>query len=194
MREVLGIDDNLYGDVLTSGRTDKKVNREDEHSLNDKYRSYVGTLNWLSMGLRYNIAFTTKELSRVLDKPTKIANEIVNRALIYSYRSRDAHLRFSSLLMKGCTPPKTRRKPNDGITAYVVEHYNTYDGITHVDDTTQQQGYTSLVSLILIQPDNQTLAKAQSHIHCTWMERCSTGAPTQKNSSSNPLPPANRLP
>jgi hypothetical protein len=134
MRDVLGLQDNLYGQVLTPGRTGKKVNRDDEHD--------VGNLNWLSMGLRYDIAFTTKELSRVLDKPTKTANEIVNRALIYSYRTRDAHLRFSSLLMTGYTPLKSRRKPNDAITAYDVENYNTYDGITHVDDKEPKQGYT----------------------------------------------------
>jgi hypothetical protein len=56
------------------------------------------------MGLRYDVAYTTKELSRVLDKPTKIANEIVNRALIYAYGTKDAHLQFSSLLMTGYTP------------------------------------------------------------------------------------------
>jgi hypothetical protein len=110
MRDVLGLQDNIYGEVLTPGRTDKNVNRDDEHDPNDKYRSYTGTLNWLSMGLRYDIAFTTKELSRVLDKPTKTANEIVNRALIYSYRTRDAHLRFSSLLMKGYKPNSQNSK------------------------------------------------------------------------------------
>ncbi len=86
------------------------------------------------MGLRYDVAFTTKELSRVLNKPTKTANEIVNRALIYSYRTKDAHLRFSSLLMTGYIPPKTRRKPTDAVTSYDVDHFNTYDGIQHVDD------------------------------------------------------------
>ena len=141
MKEVLNLDDNIFGDVLTPGRTDKKINREDEHEPNDKYRSYVGTLNWLSMGLRYDIAFVTKELSRVLDKPTKTANEIVKRALIYSHRTKDAHLRFSSILMKDYTPPKTRRKPTDAFTTYDVDHFNTYDGIQHVDDQPQQQDY-----------------------------------------------------
>jgi hypothetical protein len=90
----------------------------------------------------YDIAFTTtKELSRVLDKPTKTANEILNRALTYSYRTKDPHLRFSSLLMTGYTPPKTRRKPTDAITAYDVDHFNTYDGIKHVDEQEQQQDY-----------------------------------------------------
>ena len=29
MKEVLRVDDNLYGEVLTPGRTDKKINRND---------------------------------------------------------------------------------------------------------------------------------------------------------------------
>ena len=62
---------------------------------NDRYRSYVRSLNWLTMGLRYGIAFVTKELSRVLDQPTNVANEISHRALIYAYRTKDAHLKFS---------------------------------------------------------------------------------------------------
>jgi hypothetical protein len=96
MRDVLNLEDNLFGDVLTPGRTDKKINRDDEHEHNDKYRSYLGTLNRLS-----------KELSRVLDKPTKTANEIVHHALIYSHRTKEAHLKFSSILMKDYAPPKT---------------------------------------------------------------------------------------
>ena len=37
MCDVLGLHDNLFGEVLTPGRTDKKVNRDDEHDPNDKY-------------------------------------------------------------------------------------------------------------------------------------------------------------
>jgi hypothetical protein len=87
MKDVLKLQDNIFGEVLTPGRTDKKISRTNEHEPNDNYRSYVGTLNWLSMGLRFDIAFITKELSRVLDKPTPIANEIVNRALIFTLTS-----------------------------------------------------------------------------------------------------------
>jgi hypothetical protein len=43
--------------------------------------------------------------------------------------------------MSGYTPPPTRRKPTDAITTYDVEHFNTYDGINHVDDTEQEQTY-----------------------------------------------------
>jgi hypothetical protein len=47
----------------------------------------------------------------------------------------------SSLLMMGYTPPKTRRKPTDAITAYDVEHFKTYDGIQHVDEQQEKQDY-----------------------------------------------------
>ena len=63
MKDVVQLSDNLFGEVLTPGRTDRKISRDDPHEPNDKYRSYVGTLNWLSMGLRYDMAFVTKELS-----------------------------------------------------------------------------------------------------------------------------------
>jgi hypothetical protein len=43
--------------------------------------------------------------------------------------------------MKDYAPPKTRRKPTDTITTYDIDHFNTYDGIQHVDDQTQAQEY-----------------------------------------------------
>ncbi len=101
MKEVLQLQDTYYGDILTPGRTDKKINRTDELEANHEYRSHVGSLNWLTMGLRYDLAFTTKELSRVLNAPTKIANEIVKRALLYAMRTSTAHLTFSNQTMTG---------------------------------------------------------------------------------------------
>jgi hypothetical protein len=141
MKVVLAIADTYYGDVVTPGRTDKKINRTDEHEVNNKYRSQVGKLNWLTMGLRYDIAFVTKELSRVLDQPTKVANEISHRALIYARRTKNDNLRFSYTQMASYTPPKTRKKPTDTTTTYDVDSYNTNDGIPRVDDTPQQQEY-----------------------------------------------------
>jgi hypothetical protein len=35
------------------------------------------------MGIRYDITYTVKELSRVLQQPTKIAKEILERTLTY---------------------------------------------------------------------------------------------------------------
>ena len=67
MVDALGINpQNLKYPVLTPGRTDKKIVREQEPEENDKYRSHVGALNWLTMCLRYDLTYTTKELSRVL--------------------------------------------------------------------------------------------------------------------------------
>ena len=50
MKDVLQIPDDFYGHILTPGRTDKKINKTEEHEVNEKYRSYVGSLNWLTMG------------------------------------------------------------------------------------------------------------------------------------------------
>ena len=124
--------------------TDKKINRTDDTEPNDKYRSHVGNLIWLTMGLRYDLAFVTKELSRVLDKPTTTANEIVNRALVYAVRTADAYLRFSHTNMTGYTPPKTRKKPTDGATDYETTHYNIDDGIVHTDEEHQKQEYKNI--------------------------------------------------
>ena len=80
---------------------------------NEQYRSHVGILNWLTMGVRFDLVYITKELSRVLAEPTKIANELVNRAIAYTIKTRDAHLTFSHTKMTGYQPPPTRKKPTD---------------------------------------------------------------------------------
>ncbi len=67
MRTLLGISQHdLKYPILTPGRTDKKIVREQEPEENERYRSHVGALNWLTMCLRYYLTYTTKELSRVL--------------------------------------------------------------------------------------------------------------------------------
>ena len=140
MKEVLEIEDSYYGDILTPGRTDKKINKHEDKEENLQYRSHVGSLNWLTMGLRYDLAFVTKELSRVLNAPTKTANEIVKRALLYAVRTQHAHLNFSHAKMTGYTPPKTRKKPTDITTEYDTD-YNTVDGISHHEEEQTQQTY-----------------------------------------------------
>jgi hypothetical protein len=117
MKDVLEIHDNYHGTILTPGRTDKKINKTEDLEDNVKYRSHMGSLNWLTMGLRYDLAFTTKELSRVLHAPTKTANEIVNRALLYAVRTKHAYPNFSHAKMTGYIPPKTRKKPTDTDTS-----------------------------------------------------------------------------
>jgi hypothetical protein len=50
MIDALGISQHdLAYPILTPGRTDKKIVREQEPEENEKYRSHVGALNWLTM-------------------------------------------------------------------------------------------------------------------------------------------------
>ncbi len=84
MEQVLNLQDSYPGEIITPGRTDKKIIRGENIEENRDYRSHIGTLNlnWLYMGVRYDIVYTTKELSRVLSEPTATANDIVKRALL----------------------------------------------------------------------------------------------------------------
>jgi hypothetical protein len=70
MEQVLNLKDTFHGDIFTPGRRDKKIIRGEKLEDNKEYRSHLGTLNWLCMGVRYDIVYTTKELSRVLSEPT----------------------------------------------------------------------------------------------------------------------------
>ncbi len=123
MQEVLNLKDTYPGEIITPGRTDKKVVRGQEPEPNQEYRSHVGTLNWLSMGIRYDIVYTTKELSRVLNEPTKVANDIVRRALLYITRTKEAHLSFSHAAMMAFKVPATRKKPTQKTTTSHVASY-----------------------------------------------------------------------
>jgi hypothetical protein len=59
--------------VLTPGRVDKKIIRGENVSKDATFRSKVGSLMWLCMGIRYDLVYVTKELSRVLQDPTHTA-------------------------------------------------------------------------------------------------------------------------
>ncbi len=83
MEQVPNLQDSYPGEIITPGRTGKKIIRGENIEENKEYRSHVGTLNWLCMGVRYDIVYTTKELSRVLNEPTATTNDIVRRALLY---------------------------------------------------------------------------------------------------------------
>jgi hypothetical protein len=73
--------EQAFDGLQTPGRTDKKIVRGQDPEKNEQYRSHVGAMNWLTMCLHYDLAYTTKELSRVLQEPTKTANEILRRAI-----------------------------------------------------------------------------------------------------------------
>jgi hypothetical protein len=130
------------GPVLTLGRTDKKIIKGLDPEPNEQYRSKVGILNWLTMGIRFDLVYVTKELSRVLAEPTKIANELVDRAIEYTIKTKDAHLLFSHEQMAGYQPPPTRKKPTDNAKEqYEVSDYNMQDGIHQADDQDRKRKY-----------------------------------------------------
>ena len=92
------------------------------------------------MGIRFDVVYTTKELSRVLTEPTKTANEILDRALVYIKRTKNAYLQYSHDAMITYKPPPTRKKPTDITDTYDVS-YNTTDSITHEDEKETKQEY-----------------------------------------------------
>jgi hypothetical protein len=115
--------------------------RGQDPEKNEQYRSHVGAMNWLTMFLRYDLAHTTRELLRVLQEPTKPANEILRRAINYTIQTKHAHLQFNHGDMLNYKPPKTRRKRTDTEQATYDTEYNLQDGILQVDDQQQEQDY-----------------------------------------------------
>jgi hypothetical protein len=81
------------------------------------------------------------ELSRVLNEPTKVANDIVRRALLYISRTKEAHLSFSHAAMMTFKVPATRKKPTDMKDNYETQDYNITDGITQEDDKINVEEY-----------------------------------------------------
>jgi hypothetical protein len=86
---IIGYNAQHDGIIQTTGGTDKKIITELDPEPNDRYRSKGGILNWLTMGIRMDLVYITKELSRVLAQPTKISNELVDRAIEYTVKTKD---------------------------------------------------------------------------------------------------------
>ena len=97
---------------------------------------------WATMGIRYDIVYAVKELSRVLQEPTKIAQEILDRTLTYITQTHNAHLIFDHDKMASYTLPPTRKKPTQQTDIYNVDEYNTTDHVPHHDDKESIQEYT----------------------------------------------------
>ena len=136
--------------ILTPGRTDVKIIRGENLEHNDTYRSKVGSLNWLTMELRMDLVFTTKELSRVLCEPTKEANQILARTMQYVEQTQHARLDFKRDNMLNYTPPKTRKKPHDLVNPYETDAYCLTDGIINDDDKPIKHGYSYTHDIPLI--------------------------------------------
>ncbi len=118
--------------IQTPGRTDRKIIRGQDIQPDDTYRSKVGSLMWTTMGIRYDIIYTVKELSRVLQEPTKIAHEILDRTLTYILQTHTAHLTFNHEAMVSYTLPPTRKDPvphHDGTETTQEYIYNGHQCI-----------------------------------------------------------------
>ncbi len=128
--------------IQTPGRTDRKIIRGQGTQPDETYRSKVGSLMWATMRIRYDIVYAVKELSQVLQEPTKIAHKILDRTLTYITQTHQAHLVFDNAKMTSYTLPPTRKKPNQQEDIYDVDEYNTTDIVPHHDDKATIQEYT----------------------------------------------------
>jgi hypothetical protein len=99
--------------ILTPGRTDGKIIRGQDIVPDATYRSKVESLMWATMGIRYDMVYAVKELSRVLQEPTKIVHEILDRTLTYVTQTKHTHLLYDHTQMSNFTLPPTRKKPTD---------------------------------------------------------------------------------
>ena len=73
----------------------------------------TGSINWLDMGLRYDLHYATKKQSRVADCPTLDADYLMQRQLQYTSQTTSSRLVYSHVVMMKYKPPPTRRKPAD---------------------------------------------------------------------------------
>jgi hypothetical protein len=105
----LHIVDDDPGSILTPGRTDKKIVRDQDIIHDPTYRSKVGSIMWLTLCLRYDLIYTVKELSRVLQQPTALAQEILQRTLLYICRTKHYQLTYDPTPTNPPTPTHYQR-------------------------------------------------------------------------------------
>ena len=120
--------------ILTPGRTDKKIIRGLDPEPDANCRSKVGSLMWTTMGTRFDITYAVKELSRVLQEPTAIAGEILERTLDYVTQTKEAFLQYAPETMLNYQIPATRQIPHAQQDIYDTQEYIHQDDIPHHDD------------------------------------------------------------
>jgi hypothetical protein len=141
LQATLNITDDEPSSILMPGRTDKKIIR-DEDIINDPtYRSKVSSIMWLTLCLRYDLIYTVKELSRVLQQPTALAQEILKRTLLYICRTKHYQLTYDPTAMAHHQPPPVRPRPHTTKDIYATEDCNTPDAFSHLDDKAPTQDY-----------------------------------------------------
>ena len=96
---------------------------------------------WPTMGIRYDITYVVKELSRVLQEPTTIARDLLARTLQYVTQTKDAYLEFNPDNMRDFTILPTRKKPIQNPDIYDTQSYTSHDPILHHDEIENPQPY-----------------------------------------------------
>jgi hypothetical protein len=95
-----------------------------------------------TMGIRFDITYAVKELSRVLQEPTTIAGEILERTLNYVTQTKEAFLEYNHNKMLTYKLPATRKIPHAQQDIYDTQDYIHQDDSPHHDDKTTLQAYT----------------------------------------------------
>ncbi len=97
---------------------------------------------WTTMGTRFDITYAVKELSRVLQEPTTIAGEILERTLDYVIQTKEAFLEYTHNKMLKYTLLATCKIPHAQQDIYDTQDYIHQDDIPHHDDNPPLQTYT----------------------------------------------------
>ena len=98
----LALVDSYRGDVYNPHYTHKRTSRDDSSSTepHELYRRKVGSIEWATLGLRFDVAFTYKELSRVFDQNSEYAdNTTMPRTLAYLIQTKDARILMGAQAM-----------------------------------------------------------------------------------------------
>ena len=133
----------IYTPGLTNMKVVRGVTLPRAEVPDPQFRHKTGSLNWLVAGIRYDMQFATKELSRVADCPTLDAEQLLSRQLQYLSQTTGARLLYSHDEMLSYSPPPTRRKPTDSDeNIYAIAQQCEFDaGIPQHDDHPVKQEY-----------------------------------------------------
>ena len=71
--------DSYRGNVFNPHYTHQRITRTDSSPKEpyELYRRKVGSIGWATLGLRFDVAFTHKELSRVFDQDNEYADRTI---------------------------------------------------------------------------------------------------------------------
>ena len=126
----LALVDSYRGDVYNAHYTHKRISRDDSSSIepHELYRRKVSFIGWATLGLRFDVSFTHKKLSRVFDQSNEYAKRtILPRTLAFLIRTKDTRILMDSGAMHEYEPPPTHRRHDDDIGGSLHEIASKYN-------------------------------------------------------------------